>query len=89
MMTFLIWAFAFWYGAELVLAGKTDFEGMMKAISAVVFGATMLGQMFSFAPDFGKAEVTCLLFSELFKKRRQKQVFFHILAGCCFNLRNR
>jgi len=30
MMTFLIWALAFWYGAILVIDGKTDFAGMMK-----------------------------------------------------------
>ena len=57
MMTFLIWAFAFWYGSELVIEGKTDFAGMMRSISAIVFGATSLCQAMSHAPDYAKAKL--------------------------------
>jgi len=53
---FLIWALAFWYGSNLAADGECDFAGMMKAISAVLFSAIMLGQMSSLMPDFGKAK---------------------------------
>jgi len=64
-ITFLIQAFAFWYGTELVIAGKTDFSGMMRAITAVVFGATMLGQTMSMAPDFSKAKIAAASIYEI------------------------
>lgn len=52
---FLIWALAFWYGSKLAGQGDCPFNDMMKAISAVLFSAIMIGQLSSLMPDFGKA----------------------------------
>lgn len=52
---FGIWALAFWFGSHMVQDNKCNFGEMMKAFSAVVFGAMMSGQMSSMAPDVAKA----------------------------------
>ena len=49
MMSFLIWALAFYYGALLVSWGVTDFAYMMRAVSAIIFSA-MLGACVRCAP---------------------------------------
>eukprot|EP00123_Amoebidium_parasiticum_P013463 comp21970_c0_seq1/m.31708 comp21970_c0_seq1/g.31708 ORF comp21970_c0_seq1/g.31708 comp21970_c0_seq1/m.31708 type:complete len:1325 (-) comp21970_c0_seq1:487-4461(-) len=56
-MMFAIWAISFWYGAKLAQDGEVDFTAIMKAISAIVFGAMTAGQVAAIAPDGAKAKV--------------------------------
>lgn len=44
----VMWAVAFAYGSVLVEDGDCTFAQMMKAISAIAFGAMMLGQVFGY-----------------------------------------
>eukprot|EP00122_Pirum_gemmata_P013687 Pgem_evm1s12745 len=58
--TFGIWALAFWYGGKLVTAGECTFTEMMKAISAIIFGAMTMGQVAAFTPDVAGGRVAAL-----------------------------
>ena len=42
---FAVWALAFWYGSIEVSNGDCSFADMMKAISGILFGAMMSGQI--------------------------------------------
>lgn len=47
-----MWAVSFAYGSFLVQNGEIEFADMMKAISAIAFGAMMLGQVMCCATHF-------------------------------------
>lgn len=55
--TFAMWAIAFSYGSYLVDNGDCDFADMMKAISAVAFGAMMFGQVAAMMPDAATGQI--------------------------------
>jgi ATP-binding cassette, subfamily B (MDR/TAP), member 1 len=42
---FAVWALAFWYGSTLVDKNQCSFADMMKALTGVLFGAMMSGQL--------------------------------------------
>eukprot|EP00121_Abeoforma_whisleri_P001805 Awhi_evm1s1615 len=55
-----IWALAFWYGTQLISQGKCDFEDMMIAISAIVFGAMTMGEVAAMAPNAAAGRVAAV-----------------------------
>jgi ATP-binding cassette subfamily B (MDR/TAP) protein 1 len=55
-MTMLFYAFAFWYGAELISQGEIDFYDFMKALWALGFCAAGAGQAAAFAGDAAAAQ---------------------------------
>jgi ATP-binding cassette subfamily B (MDR/TAP) protein 1 len=55
-MTMLFYAFAFWYGAELISKGEIDFYDFMKALWALGFCAAGAGQAAAFAGDAAAAQ---------------------------------
>lgn len=52
-----LWAISFWVGSIFVQNKQCDFEGLMKAISGLLFAGSSLGQASLFMPDFGKSKV--------------------------------
>ncbi|XP_069815835.1 ATP-dependent translocase ABCB1-like [Dendropsophus ebraccatus] len=54
---FFTYAAAFQFGAFLVQKGYMMFDNVFLIFTAIVFGATVLGQTSSFAPDYAKAKV--------------------------------
>jgi len=54
---FAIWALAFWYGSKIVPRGQCDFNGVLKALTALLFGAMTLGQVAALMPDAADAAV--------------------------------
>eukprot|EP01105_Mastigella_eilhardi_P005939 TRINITY_DN175_c0_g3_i2.p1 TRINITY_DN175_c0_g3~~TRINITY_DN175_c0_g3_i2.p1 ORF type:complete len:1313 (-),score=403.59 TRINITY_DN175_c0_g3_i2:66-4004(-) len=61
-------ALSYWYGSKLITEGKADFEKMMIASMAVMFGAMALGNIASYSPDYGKAKVACKQIFALFDR---------------------
>ena len=57
------------YGSRLVSNGDTDFTNMTKAITAIVFGATMLGHSASHSADVGKAKMAAEKFFALVDRK--------------------
>jgi len=55
-MTMLFYAFAFWYGAELISQGEIEFYDFMKALWALGFCAAGAGQAAAFAGDAAAAQ---------------------------------
>ena len=55
-LTMLFYAFAFWYGAELISKGEIDFYDFMKALWALGFCAAGAGQAAAFAGDAAAAQ---------------------------------
>jgi len=55
-MTMLFYAFAFWWGAELISQGELDFYDFMKALWALGFCAAGAGQAAAFAGDAASAQ---------------------------------
>lgn len=52
-----LWAVSFWAGSVFVRDGFCEFADLMKAITGLLFGGMMLGQVTTFMPDIGKARV--------------------------------
>jgi len=52
---FAVYALAFWAGGELIEIGRVDFESFNKALWAMAFAASGLGQAALFAGDAAKA----------------------------------
>merc|ERR1712176_1686313 len=52
---FCVYALAFWAGGELIEIGRVDFEAFNKALWAMAFAASGLGQAALFAGDAAKA----------------------------------
>ncbi|EEH55109.1 ATP-binding cassette superfamily [Micromonas pusilla CCMP1545] len=57
LVTMLFYAFAFWWGAELMSDGELDFYDFMKALWALGFCAAGAGQAAAFAGDARAANV--------------------------------
>jgi ATP-binding cassette subfamily B (MDR/TAP) protein 1 len=55
LVQFLVYAVAFWSGGRLIEAGKLTFEDFNKALWAMAFAASGLGQAAVFAGDAAKA----------------------------------
>ncbi|KAA8497019.1 Multidrug resistance protein 1B [Porphyridium purpureum] len=54
---FAIWAVSFYYGSLLIDRMECSFDGVMRAISALLFAAMQLGQVSATMPDLAKAKV--------------------------------
>lgn len=52
----LVMGLGFWYGSTLLRDGKTSVFGFFAAFSCVVFCAQSAGNIFSYAPNMGKAK---------------------------------
>mmetsp|Transcript_13741 Transcript_13741/g.55076 ORF Transcript_13741/g.55076 Transcript_13741/m.55076 type:complete len:995 (-) Transcript_13741:164-3148(-) len=52
---FGIWGLAFWFGSLLINWNWCDFAGMLKALTALLFGAMTLGQVAALMPDAADA----------------------------------
>jgi len=52
---FLVYAFAFWFGGEMIANGRISFEDFTKALWAMAFAASGLGAAATFAGDAAKA----------------------------------
>lgn len=64
-MTMLFYAFAFWWGAELISQGELDFYDFMKALWALGFCAAGAGQAAAFAGDAASAQTAASRIFEL------------------------
>lgn len=58
--------FAFWYGGTLISSREYDLFRFFICFAAVIFGAQAAGQVFSRAPDIGKAKNAALDIKKLF-----------------------
>jgi ATP-binding cassette subfamily B (MDR/TAP) protein 1 len=72
---FLAYAAAFTLGAYLVEIEETDFEGLMKVFTALIFGAMAIGQAGSMAPDAAKSNAAS---AQIFKIMDRKSA----IGGC-------
>ncbi|KAJ8900790.1 hypothetical protein NDN08_000090 [Rhodosorus marinus] len=52
---FGIWGLSFWFGSLLISWEWCDFAGMLKALTALLFGAMTLGQVAALMPDAADA----------------------------------
>lgn len=57
LIQFLTYGFAFWFGARLIEKGRLNFEDFNKALWAMAFAASGLGQAALFGGDAAKAAV--------------------------------
>jgi len=55
LIQFCVYAFAFWFGSEMIKQGRIDFEAFNTALWAMAFAASGLGQAALFAGDAAKA----------------------------------
>jgi len=55
LIQFCVYAFAFWFGSEMIKQGRIDFEDFNTALWAMAFAASGLGQAALFAGDAAKA----------------------------------
>merc|ERR1712176_251151 len=55
LIQFYVYAFAFWFGGEMIEQGRTDFADFNKAVFAMVFAASGLGSAAVFAGGAAKA----------------------------------
>ena len=55
LIQFTVYAFAFWIGGQLIVAGKIEFANFNEALWAMAFAASGLGQAAMFAGDAAKA----------------------------------
>eukprot|EP00727_Mastigamoeba_balamuthi_P004750 m51a1_g14273 putative multidrug resistance protein 1 (1370) ;mRNA; r:344850-349837 len=60
---------AFWYGGKLTREEGLDFTRIMRAQSAIMFGAQAIGQLSAFFPDYGKAFAAAHHLFELFDRK--------------------
>lgn len=65
---FFAFAACFTYGAHLIKNERVPFERVFKVFSAVAFGAQAIGQVASFAPNYGKAKVAAARLFKLFDR---------------------
>lgn len=56
-LSFALWAVSFWVGSLFVRSGDCDFEALMKAITGLLFGGMMLGQVATYLPDVTKSKI--------------------------------
>lgn len=52
-----LWAVSFWIGSIFVRNRQCEFVDLMKAITGLLFGGMMLGNLSSTMPDWGKAKI--------------------------------
>eukprot|EP00178_Gracilaria_changii_P000812 TRINITY_DN1103_c0_g2_i1.p1 TRINITY_DN1103_c0_g2~~TRINITY_DN1103_c0_g2_i1.p1 ORF type:complete len:1314 (+),score=235.26 TRINITY_DN1103_c0_g2_i1:425-4366(+) len=52
-----LWAVSFWVGSVFVRNGRCDFAELMKAVTGLLFGGLMLGNLSSTMPDWGKSKI--------------------------------
>ncbi|CAN8072905.1 unnamed protein product [Agarophyton chilense] len=52
-----LWAVSFWIGSIFVRNKSCEFVDLMKAITGLLFGGMMLGNLSSMMPDWGKAKI--------------------------------
>lgn len=55
--SFILWAVSFWVGSLFVRSGDCDFPSLMKAITGLLFGGMMLGQIATYLPDVSKSKI--------------------------------
>lgn len=55
LIQFLVYAFAFWFGGQMIESRRITFEDFNQALWAMAFAASGLGQAALFAGDLGKA----------------------------------
>jgi len=66
LIQFLVYAFAFWIGGQLIEKGSISFEDFNTSLWAMAFAASGLGQAALFAGDVGKASAAVTaIFSNL------------------------
>ena len=66
LIQFLVYAFAFWFGGQMIEKGRITFDDFTQALWAMAFAASGLGQAALFAGDVGKASAAvAAIFSTL------------------------
>jgi ATP-binding cassette, subfamily B (MDR/TAP), member 1 len=68
-LTFLAFALGFWYGSTLIARFEYNMFQFFVVFSSVIFGAQSAGQVFSFAPDMGKAVESARALKALFDRK--------------------
>ena len=63
LIQFLVYAFAFWFGGQMIEKERITFEDFNKALWAMAFAASGLGQAALFAGDAAKVSVSALFSS--------------------------
>ena len=53
---YFVYALAYWWGSKQVREGHYDTREFFTVLPAILFSAQAAGQLFSFAPDIGKAK---------------------------------
>ncbi|KAI0558792.1 ABC transporter [Gracilaria domingensis] len=53
----VLWAVSFWVGSIFVRDGFCGFADLMKAVTGLLFGGLMLGNLSSTMPDWGKSKI--------------------------------
>ncbi|KAK4460131.1 putative multidrug resistance protein [Cladorrhinum samala] len=54
-MSFLIYAFAYWWGSQRIMAGEANQTQFFIIVVSMLVSAQLWGQMFSLAPEFSRA----------------------------------
>ncbi|CAD5121588.1 DgyrCDS10086 [Dimorphilus gyrociliatus] len=65
---FFAFAACFTFGAHLIKVDGENFQNVFKVFSAVAFGAQAIGEVASFAPNYGKAKVAAARLFKLFDR---------------------
>jgi ATP-binding cassette, subfamily B (MDR/TAP), member 1 len=65
LIQFLVYAFAFWFGGQMVSKGRIEFDDFMQALWAMAFAASGLGQAALFGGDAAKVSELTLFLSIL------------------------
>jgi len=55
LIQYLVYAFAFWFGGEMIEKGRINFDDFLRALYAMAFAASGLGAAVTFAGDASKA----------------------------------
>lgn len=71
LIQFCVYAFAFWFGAEMISQGRIDFNDFMKALWAMAFAASGLGQAALFFGDAAKATVAVTSISRILDRKAE------------------
>lgn len=68
-VNFLVSAFVFWYGSRLVASGEYTLIQYYTCLIGLIWGASIAGALFNFAPDMGKAAQAAYDLKKLYERK--------------------